>query len=246
VYDDGRVNPIVLFQTGDIPITIGLVVDHSQSMMSKLDAVNAAATAFARSGHDGDELFAVGFSSGARVLPLARGALFTKDPGELDAALSGQVAGGRTALYDAVAAALRRLPDGHAERQALVVVTDGDDNASRLKYKDVRDMARRSRAVIYGIGLVGDAFQDEDPENLKRLCRDSGGVAYFPDAHSSVADIFARITRDLREQYTLGFVPGARKPSQLFHDLRVRATDAQGRNRRVRTRSGYNTRPPAA
>ncbi len=243
VYDEGRLQPITFFRGGDVPITIGLVVDHSQSMGLKLAAVNAAAVAFARSGRAGDELFVVTFSDRVRTLPLG-GQLFTSDPAVLDGALVAEPPGGRTALYDAVAEALRHLTSGRSDRKALVVVTDGGDNASHLKYRGVRDLARESQAVIYGIGLIGAEFQDENPEILKRLCRDSGGVAYFPGAPRDVAGAFVEIARDMREQYTLGFVPGAAKSGKAFHTVKVTALGPTGNRLRVRTRSGYSMRPP--
>ncbi len=241
VFDDGALRSIALFRGGEVPMTIGLVVDHSQSMGPKLRSVNAAAAAFARSGHADDEMFAVGFNDEIRVLPLRGGKTFTRDASDLDTALGALIPGGSTALYDAVAEALRRLVPGRAERKALVVVSDGGDNASRLKYGQLRDLVRQSQAVIYGIGLIGADYQDEDPEILKRLCRDSGGMAYFPATREVIAGAFAQIATDLREQYTIGFVPAATSSKNTSHSINVRVVDDAGRSLQVRTRSGYDT-----
>ena len=244
VYDDGRLQPIALFRGGDVPVTVGLIVDHSQSMRSKLPAVNAAIAAFARSGREDDELFVVGFNDRAQMSPLPGGKLFTSDAEELAQTLGAGVPEGMTALYDAVALGLRHLPAGQADKKALIVVTDGGDNASQLKYGQVRDLARDSQAVIYGVGLTGAQLQEENPNNLKRLCRDSGGVAHFPSVTADVEAAMMEISRDLRAQYTIGFAPAASRPSQTFHTLRVTAVDPSGRKLRVRTRTGYNVRPP--
>jgi Ca-activated chloride channel family protein len=243
VFDEGRPQDIALFRSGETPITVGLVVDHSQSMGSKLSAVNEAAAAFARSGYADDELFVVTFSDRVRVPPLRSGKAFTSDPAELGDVLRAEKPAGTTALYDAVAEGLRHLQAGHSDRKALVVVSDGGDNASHLKYSQVRDLARQSQAVIYGVGLLGADYEEEDPEILKQLCRDSGGTAYFPAANADVATVFRQIAQDLRQQYTIGFIPGGGS-SQAFHAVSVIALGPDGTKLQVRTRSGYSVRGP--
>jgi Ca-activated chloride channel family protein len=242
VLDNGRLQPILLFRGGDVPATVGLIVDHSQSMRGKLPAVNAAIAAFARSGHSDDELFVVAFNDRARLQPWSAGTLFTSDAEELAAALEAARPEGRTALYDAVALGLRQLPAGQAQRKALIVVTDGGDNASALKYGEVRDLARASQAVIYGIGLTGAVTQEENPEILKRLCRDSGGTAHFPPAAADIAAVVMAVARDLRAQYTIGFAPAAAGPKPVYRTLKVTVVSPRGDSRRVRTRAGYTVK----
>jgi VWFA-related protein len=135
------------------------------------------------------------------------------------------------------------LKSGRSDRKALIVVSDGGDNASHLKYGQVRDLARQSQAVIYGVGLIGAETQDEDPEILKRLCRESGGMAYFPADGGDVAGVFAQIARDLREQYTIGFVPAGGTGKQPFHAVSVKAVGQDGGALHVRTRAGYSMGP---
>lgn len=239
VLDNGRPTTIATFQSGEVPITIGLVVDHSQSMRSKLPSVTAAASAFARLAHHDDEFFVVMFSNVVRRPRFSDGDPFTSDPTALDAALAARLPGGPTALYDAVADALRHLPLGTSPRKALIVITDGGDNASQLKYHEVRALARQSQAVIYGVGLVGANSQDENPEALKQLCRDSGGIAYFPTPND-VGTVFDQIALDLREQYTLSINAGAAIAGKSSHSLTVKALGVDGRPLKVRTRSGYD------
>lgn len=240
VYDDGKVQPIVLFRGGDVPATVGLIVDHSQSMIGKLAGVNAAIAAFARTGRPDDELFVVGFNDRARLQPLPGHKLFTSDPAELAAALNSAEPGGTTALYDAVALGLRHLDAGRAERKALIVVTDGGDNSSQLKYSQVRDLARTSQAVIYGIGLTGARLQEENPDILKRLTRDSGGITHFPPAVDAVEPVMMQVAQDLRSQYTIGFTPVPAGSNDDFHTIKVTAVDPAGEPLRVRTRAGYS------
>ena len=243
VYDEGRLQPIVLFRGGDVPVTVGLIVDQSQSMRSKLAATNAAIAAFAQSGREDDELFVVGFNDRAELSPLPGGKPFTSDAAELAAALNAATPGGTTALYDAVAIGLRHLPAGRSERKALIVVTDGGDNSSHLKYGQVRDLARASQAVIYGIGLTGAQLQEENPNNLKRLCQDSGGIARFPAATEDVGVVMMEIARDLRAQYTIGFAPAAApRIGTAFHKVKVSVVSTSGVTLRVRTREGYSVR----
>jgi Ca-activated chloride channel family protein len=244
VYDEGQLQPIALFRGGESSVTVGLIVDNSQSMRSKLAAANAAIATFARSGGEDDELFVVGFNDRAELRTLPGGKLFTNDATELATALDAGTPAGRTALYDAVALGLRHLPVGRSDRKALIVVTDGGDNASQLKYGDVRELARRSQAVIYGIGLTGAQIQEENPGNLKRLCRDSGGTAHFPSAPGGVEAAMMEIARDLRSQYTIGFTPGTFRIGREFHSVKVTVVSPPGARYRVRTRNGYTLRPP--
>ncbi len=122
-----------------------------------------------------------------------------------------------------------------------MVVSDGGDNASRRKYAEILALARQSDTVIYAIGLLGTSPGDEqeDAGLLKRLCNDTGGVAFFPRTVDEVVAVSAEIARDLREEYTLGFSPGDRTNGRAFRKIEVRAM-ATGQGRlHVRTRAGY-------
>jgi Ca-activated chloride channel family protein len=246
VYEDGRPQPITVFHHGDAPVTLGLILDRSQSMRPKTRALFGAVSVLLQSSRPDDELFAVDFNDHVSfALPGRRP--FTNDATELKAALIPVRAEGRTALYDGVAEGLQHLPLGHAEKHALIVVSDGGDNASRRKYADVLALARRSDAVIYAIGLLGTppAEEEEDAGLLKRLCKDTGGAAYFPRTTEEIAAMSTQVARDLREQYTLGFVPGARtaptarRDRRAFRKIEVTATAAGQGRLHVRTRSGY-------
>jgi Ca-activated chloride channel family protein len=240
VYEDGRPQQITLFQEEDTPVTVGLAVDHSRSMGPKLSSVAAAVSAFAQSSNPHDEMFVVDFSDNVSM-QRPGGQPFTSNPQELARAVSEVSAGGMTALYDAVAEGLNHLQLGRTDKKALVIVSDGGDNASKRKYADVLELARRSQAVIYAIGLVG-ALEEENPNVLRRLCKDTGGLAFFPAEGESVSQISASIARDLRKQYTLGFAPGNRNIDS-FRKIRVEVT-APGRGKlQLRTRSGYFATP---
>jgi len=244
VFEDGRPQPIAVFHHGDGPVTLGLIVDRSQSMRPKSAALLVAVSALLRSSRPEDELFAVTFND--RVLFALPGEAFTRDVNELSAALTAVRAEGRTALYDGVAEGLRHLDLGHGEKRALIVLSDGGDNGSVHRYAEILALARRSDAVIYAVGLLSPSPIDDDEEDaglLKRLCRDTGGVAYFPRTPDDVAAVSARVASDLREQYIIGFTPGTPTGGRTFRKLDVKVTATGQGPLRVRTRAGYEARP---
>lgn len=244
VFEDGRPQPIAVFHHGDGPVTLGLIVDRSQSMRPKSAALLVAVSALLQSSRPEDELFAVTFND--RVSFALPGEPFTRDVHELSAAVTAVRAEGRTALYDGVAEGLQHLDLGHGEKRALIVLSDGGDNGSVHRYSEILALARRSDAVIYAIGLLGTSPIDDDEEDaglLKRLCRDTGGVAYFPRTPDDIAAVSARVASDLREQYIIGFTPGTPTGGRTFRKLDVKVTATGQGPLRVRTRAGYEARP---
>jgi VWFA-related protein len=239
VFENGQLQKLTVFEEGDTPVTVGLIVDHSRSMGAKLPDVVAAVTSFAHSSNSQDEMFVVDFNDDV-LIELMKGKAFSNDAKELAGALRAVSARGRTALYDAVSEGLHHLQYGHLEKKALIIISDGGDNASHLKYSQVLAQARQSQALIYSIALVGSDNEEENPGLLRRLCKDTGGIAYFPRAGESVTNVSTQIARDLREQYTLGFVPHNMKRADAFRKIEVKV-GAPGRGRlHVRTREGYS------
>jgi VWFA-related protein len=244
VFEDGRRRDIVVFHRGADAISLGVVVDRSQSMRGKVTALKTAVSALLQSTRPDDQLFGVDFND--RVSLALRGdAPFTRDARELETALATAFAGGRTALYDGVARGLQQLQRARPGTHALVVVSDGGDNASRRTYAEVLALARQSDAVVYAIGLMATspADEEEDAGLLKRLCRDTGGTAYFPATADEIVTVSSQIARDIREQYTLGFTPDPQTARTAFRKIHV-TVSAPGRGGlRVRTRSGYVLEP---
>ena len=239
VFEDGQLQKLTVFEEGDTPVTVGLIVDHSRSMGAKLPDVVEAVTSFTQSSNSQDEMFVVDFNDDV-LIELMRGKAFSNDAKELAQALRAVSARGRTALYDAVSEGLHHLQYGHLEKKALIIISDGGDNASHLKYSQVLAQARQSQSLIYSIGLVGSDNEEENPGLLRRLCKDTGGIAYFPRAGESVTNVSTQIARDLREQYTLGYAPQNMKRADAFRKIEVKV-GASGRGRlRVRTREGYS------
>jgi Ca-activated chloride channel family protein len=206
-------------------------------MGSKLPEVAAAVSSFAQSSNPSDEMFVVDFNDDVTV-ELLNGKAFTNDPNELAKAVFSVNARGRTALYDAVAEGLLHLQLGHCDRKALIIVSDGGDNASQQKFSQVLALAQQSQALIYSIALIGDTGE-VDPAVLRRLSKTTGGIAFFPDRTNTVTSVSAQIARDLREQYTLGFAPEKANKAHAFRKIEVKVAALGHGKIRVRNRSGY-------
>ena len=242
LYEDGQLQTLTVFEEGDTPVTVGLVVDHSRSMASKLHEVAAATSSFAHSSNPQDEMFVVDFNDDVSV-ELMKGKAFTNDAKELEEALNAVSARGRTALYDAVSEGLKHLQYGRWGKKALIIISDGGDNASHLKYSQVLAQARQSQSLIYSIALTGSETEEENPGLLRRLCKDTGGIAYFPREGESAAKVSMEIARDLREQYTLGYIPRNIKDAHGYRKTEVKVVAPDRARLHVRTRQGYS---PAA
>jgi Ca-activated chloride channel family protein len=237
VYDNGEPRPIEFFTTEDLPATIGLVIDSSGSMRGKRDQVTAAAMAFAALSHPLDELFTINFNE--RVWPGLPPALaFTADRDQLRVALARAPALGMSAVYDAVDRALAHLEHGTRDRKALIVVSDGGDNASVHSVDDLLESARQSMATIYAVTLYDPDDHEARPRILKRLARATGGEAFTPHGPSDMVRAFEQIARELRSGYTVAIQP----PDSVdagFRSIRVVVDAGDGRHLIARTRAGY-------
>jgi Ca-activated chloride channel family protein len=237
VYDNGLRRPIEFFTAEDLPATIGLVIDSSGSMRTLRDEVTAAATAFAALSHPLDELFTINFNENVwpglpPVLP------FTTDRNQLRTALAAAPTEGMSAVYDAIDRALAHLEQGTRDRKALIVVSDGGDNASAHSFDDVMERARRSTALIYAVTLFDPDNHDARPRVLKRLARATGGEAFTPRRASDVPGSFEQIARELRSGYMIGFQPPENAEGG-FRSIRIVADAGDGRQLVARTRAGY-------
>jgi Ca-activated chloride channel family protein len=250
---DGQPQPISFFEQEDTPVTVGLLIDQSGSMGPKLSAVAAAISDFAYSSNPQDEMFFIEFSDTVSI-ELFDGKSFTSDPSQIVHAVTSMFARGRTALYDAVAEGITHAQLGQWNKRALVLVSDGGDNASRHNFAQVLQMARSSHAVIYAIGLLSETGQEENPKILRSLCSDTGGIAFFPGPHEPIAAISDEIARDIRSQYILAFVPPKQSGAAEFHKIIVKVTAPGHGKLHVRSRAGYtessepipHPAPPAA
>ena len=243
IYDEGRLQAVHDFFYRDIPLTVGLVMDSSTSMMPKRASAILAAQNFVRLSNPEDQAFVVNFNERVSFgLPET----FSADPGRLGDAFLKMPCQGKTALYDAVVAAAQHLSGSTRDKRALIVVSDGGDNASRHRLRETMEALQRSEAIVYTIGLYDADDPDRNPGVLKQLARPTGGEAFFPDSPRELPDILAHVARVLRSQYTLTYEPAAEARDGRYHRIRVTATEpGAGRRLTVRTRAGYQAAAPA-
>jgi len=237
VFENGVPQHIQLFRNEDVPVTVGLVVDQSTSMVRKLADVSAAARSFVLSSNPDDEMFIVNFNEKVS-LGLPDATRFTNDTVLLANAITTSRAGGQTALYDAISKGLEELQAGSRDKKVLIVVSDGGDNASTHSLAQVMKLAALSSATIYTIGVFDEDDPDRNPGVLKRLAQATGGEAFLPNQLSEVAPICERIAQDIRHQYTIGYVPTNAARNGAYRAIRVGAR-VKGRALSVRTRTGY-------
>jgi Ca-activated chloride channel family protein len=241
VFEDDRPQEITFFSGADVPVAAGLILDASGSMIAREHMVISGGTAFSRSSHPEDELFTVNFNEYVRYgLPPAM--KFTSNPSLLHAALAAYRPNGRTALYDAVIAGLEHLELSTHQKHVLVVLSDGEDNASKYSEKDMMDRARESDAIIYTVSNANRRIgMPGNPGVLRKLADVTGGVAYFPSSDEKVVESFDELAGNIRRGYSIGYVPTNVRQDGAFRRVKV-TVSAPGRNNlSVRTRDGYRS-----
>lgn len=205
IFEGNQPREIAFFAHEGAPIRIGIVVDHSGSMKARLSDALSAANVLARSTRSEDELFVVKFNDSSSIQNRLQEPLIN-DPREIANEITSDSAHGQTALYDALADGMNYLQSAPSGKKALVVVSDGVDNASLNKYPDVLKMARRTQVAIYAIGLSG-ASHRQGFKRLRGLCRETGGNCEFPKTSEDAVAAATKLSKDLREGYLVGFVP---------------------------------------
>jgi VWFA-related protein len=245
VWEDGVPQSTTSFLHQDQPVSLGIVVDNSGSMLDKRATVNAGALTLLRASNPKDSTFIVNFSDRAF---LDQG--FTSDIGALNIGLSRGDSRGTTALYDAVAASADELArHGKLPKQVLLVITDGADNASHLELEQaIRRVQNLGGPVVYTIGLLFGADKDESQRArvaLKRLSEETGGIAYFPQSLQDVDNIATEVAHDIRDQYTIGYRSTKSASMGGYRVIRVEASARRHGKLIVRTRKGYYANKPA-
>jgi Ca-activated chloride channel family protein len=241
IFEDGAKQTIISFQHTDLPVSIALVVDNSGSMSKKRPAVNKSALDLIEASNPQDEAFVVNFSDEAFI-----DQEFTSSVAKLRDGLAHIESRGGTALYDAVVASADKLAaDANRPKQVLVLITDGEDNASTLNLEQtIRRVQQLSGPVIYSIGLLfGDEMSHSEVRHARRalemLSTETGGIAFFPKSLESVDEIAAEVARDIRSQYTLGYHSTKPTTDPGFRRVQVTAEGRGGAKLNVRTRTGY-------
>ena len=240
VYENGKAQAVTLFRRDDAPVSLGIALDNSGSMRRKRAAMEAAALALVRASNPQDEVFVLNFADKATIdVP------FTRDIRVLEAGVGRIDSMGGTALRDAIEMGERYLTaHGVHERKALLVVTDGSDNASVSSREQVREDAKRSRIVIHFIGLLGDEEEGRAKRarhELDELAEETGGLAYCPRTLEEAAAIALDLARQIRSQYTIGYSPQNQALDGSYRRIRVVAKGPVRLS--VRARGGYRAVP---
>ena len=236
VFEDGKPQQITYFKNEDIPVALGIVIDNSGSMRDKRPAVNAAAINLVRTSNPQDQVFIVNFNEEYFL-----DQDYTGSVPKLKDALERIESRGGTALYDAVVASSDHLKkSGPLEKKVLLVVTDGEDNASRESLEQaLRRLEEQNGPTVYTIGLLGEEHNKRARRALRQMAEDTGGVAFFPKDLNEVNAITTEIAHDIRNQYTIQYKPTVPQNRGGYRSVKVEAQAPGYKKLQVRTRSGY-------
>jgi len=245
VLEDGVPQQVSFFSATAVPMDLALLLDTSASMIDKMNVVHQAATGFVSSAKPGDRVTIVDIKDGVRVLhPL------DEDFEGARAAIRATSARGGTALYNGLYMTLKemvklRRTSGEVRRQAIVVLSDGDDTASLVDFDDVMDVAKQSGVAIYTITLrtalqrllAYDRHAAVSSEfAMRTLAQETGARAFFPGQAAALAGVYGVIAEELASQYALGYMSTNTVRDGAYRRVSVRVTQPEVR---TRTRAGY-------
>jgi Ca-activated chloride channel homolog len=240
VFENGQLQQVKIFRREDVPVSLGVIIDDSGSMATKRSRVEAAALAMVRASNSQDEVFIVNFNDDAYLdVP------FTNDMHKMEQGLARIDSRGGTAMRDAINMSLDYMKS-HANRdkKVIVMVTDGNDNASSVSLEKVVARSNQSDTLIYAIGLFTDEERREAAKArraLKELTSATGGLAFYPKDVNDVQTLAVEIAHDIRNQYTIAYSPNIQALDGSYRQIKV-TVDGPGKPV-VRTRSGYYATP---
>lgn len=248
IIEDGVPQTISFFSKKDIPLTYALVIDTSGSLRSQLGKVLATGATIISNNQPDDETLLIRFISSDKIETVQE---FTSDKQALITGLQGLFTeGGQSAIVDAVyltaQSLIKRKVGTQLRRRAMILVTDGEDQRSYFKQDELFKLLGEADIQIYVIGFVKElrgTVKDKAVALLTRLATDTGGRVFFPTSVSELTNTATEITRDIRTQYVIGYVPtGA--PDKSFHKLQVIIGDKSDSDKRIAvTRVGYSDPP---
>lgn len=242
VLEDGVKQDIGFFSRTNLSLSVSLLIDSSASMEEKMRTTQAAALGFVRTLRPQDQAQVIDVDSRVSVV-----VPFTSSRPELEKAVTSTVAGGSTSLYTAIYIALKELKKTQARniedlrRQAVIVLTDGEDTSSLVSYEEVMELAKRSETAIYAIGIrtrepgSGKGYNEADFV-LRQLTTQTGGRAFFPVTVDELPSIYALISQELSSQYLLGYTSSNARRDGGWRRIIVRASRP---GTTARTRTGY-------
>lgn len=242
LFENGVEQNIKVFRREDAPVSIGLLVDDSGSMIPKREKVAAAGLGFIRASHPDNEVFVQHFNEKTYL-----DADFTNDINKLERALETFDSRGTTAMRDAMRLAITHLERrGREDKKVLVVVSDGEDNTSDTTRDYVIKQAQQGAVIVYAVGILTEIDDDKARaarQELEQITRATGGRAFFLNSVEEIGRTAATIARDIRNQYTLAYTPTNEALDGTYRKLDLQI-DA-GRPLTVRSRTGYWAGTPA-
>jgi Ca-activated chloride channel homolog len=243
VFENGQPQEVKVFKREDVPVSLGIIIDDSGSMMSKRSRVEAAALAMVRASNPQDEVFIVNFNDEAFLdVP------FTNDIRKMEQGLTRIDSRGGTAMRDAIGMSLDYIKkEGKRDKKVLLVITDGNDNASGTSLEKIVARSNQSDVLVYAIGLFTEEEKREASKArraLNELTTATGGLAFYPKEVAEVQSLAVEVAHDIRNQYTIAYTPSIQALDGSYRQIRV-TVDAPGKPV-VRTRTGYYATPDAA
>jgi Ca-activated chloride channel family protein len=240
VFENGIEQPIKFFRHEDVPISLGIIVDNSGSMKEKRQKVEIASVDLVKASNPHDEVFIVNFNDEAYL-----DVEFTNDIKKMEEGVARIDARGGTAMREAISMSIDYLKEkGQNHKKVLLVVTDGNDNASTISLERLVDRARQSEVLIYAIGLLDEEERREAKSArraLNALTHESGGLSFFPKALAEVDSIALQVAHEIRNQYTIAYSPLNEARDGSFRQIKV-MVNGPG-HPQVRTRTGYYATP---
>ena len=242
VYENGVQQPIKIFRREDVPISLGIIIDNSGSMREKRQRVESASLDLVRASNRMDEVFIVNFNDDAYLdVPM------TNDIKKMEEGIARIDSRGGTAMRDAISMSMDYLrKEGHRQKKVLLVITDGNDNASSVSLEKLVNRAQQNEVLVYAIGLLNEEERREArlaKRALDSISRDSGGVAFYPKSATEVDALALQVAHEIRNQYTIAYSPTVQEMDGSFRQIKV---TVNGPGHPVaRTRSGYYATPDA-
>ncbi len=245
IFDTNKEQEITFFSDTDAPVSVGVLFDVSGSMSGdKIQKARKALSRFINTSHPNDEYFLIAFNSRAQLL-LDR----TRDGDAVLQKLTLVNPRQNTALYDAVYLGIERVTRGSHQKRALLIISDGQDNASRYNFGEVRRLMKESDVITYAVGILdgGDATNAVGMQGqafLDELTSVTGGKSFYPSSDIEMDEIFDRISIELRHQYSIGYTPKDFQPDGKWRKVKVKVKPPRGLPRlTVRSREGYYATP---
>ena len=246
VFEDGVAQTVSVFSQEDVPVSLGILLDTSGSMRTKLELVNKASLALIRASNPDDEVFLLGFSQEIELLED-----YTNDVDMISDALDNIVVTGGTALYDAIYLGVQKAQKGRKPKKAIVVVSDGEDRDSYYKLEELLAKVQEADVQIFCVGFMSPSPEkglfgrfsktpaEKAREAMQKISDETGGKAYFPQKVTDLNAVASEIAHELRNQYSIGYNSSNTAKDGSWRRTKVVLAGADSSNYQVRARTGY-------